>query len=493
MAIQVSGNISLQDIQTEFGGSDPISMDEYYRGGAYVPNIGANQNIPLSGTIALDNFYGATSDPGGFMFITDENSTVQRAATIGLDKSLYLVSYDTLSSVLLSRYDSTGTKIFSKKLQLTIPSITSSYVTIAIDSTSNYAYTTLRSNTTSNAYVTTIVSDSSGTILADKTLDLGASNVFYVIGAPLTPTTTIRDALYGCVPTKYYTTVKGSGFSYYKFNTNTFNYDWLISSPTADTFTWKGSPLRVYNGNVLILGTTGTMSAILKANTNTGSVVSVSKNNIAGFVVDYLVDTTSTYEAITVADSSFKAPTYSSYTLHNNILQYAISSSTNKYAIASIAANKVTVGYVGGTPANTMPTIVQYASFTSNSIVYSSHYHLTKPGYSSPLYLPVASSYTFNNNDDYNIRYTYISTNNSATPASITARIPLATPLANGTYGYLEAVSATIAPTTVSTNTNMYFTNAASPSVVSFSTNPVNYSTTVTNASNTFVVTLTNL
>ena len=37
MTIQTSGAISLQTLQNEFGGSHPINMSEYYRGGTYVP------------------------------------------------------------------------------------------------------------------------------------------------------------------------------------------------------------------------------------------------------------------------------------------------------------------------------------------------------------------------------------------------------------------------------------------------------------------------
>lgn len=37
MTLQTSGAISLSQVQSEFGGSNPISMSEYYRGGAYVP------------------------------------------------------------------------------------------------------------------------------------------------------------------------------------------------------------------------------------------------------------------------------------------------------------------------------------------------------------------------------------------------------------------------------------------------------------------------
>ena len=37
MALQTTGTISFLDLQDEFGGSNPIAISEYYRGGAYVP------------------------------------------------------------------------------------------------------------------------------------------------------------------------------------------------------------------------------------------------------------------------------------------------------------------------------------------------------------------------------------------------------------------------------------------------------------------------
>ena len=53
--------ISINTIATEFGGSVPHGINEYYRGGGLVPNIPANSNIPTSGQIALSNFYGGTN------------------------------------------------------------------------------------------------------------------------------------------------------------------------------------------------------------------------------------------------------------------------------------------------------------------------------------------------------------------------------------------------------------------------------------------------
>lgn len=54
MPLQSSGAISLNDVQNEFGGTNPIGMDEYYA---------AASGIPGSGTISLNHFYGASAVP----------------------------------------------------------------------------------------------------------------------------------------------------------------------------------------------------------------------------------------------------------------------------------------------------------------------------------------------------------------------------------------------------------------------------------------------
>jgi hypothetical protein len=59
MAIPASGPISLTTIQTEFGGTNPIGLNEYYKGGAYVSATDTAPNVPASGTITINNFYGA--------------------------------------------------------------------------------------------------------------------------------------------------------------------------------------------------------------------------------------------------------------------------------------------------------------------------------------------------------------------------------------------------------------------------------------------------
>jgi len=51
MALPTSGTLSFSQIQTELGGSNPISMDEYR----------ANSSIPNSGAISVSDFYGASA------------------------------------------------------------------------------------------------------------------------------------------------------------------------------------------------------------------------------------------------------------------------------------------------------------------------------------------------------------------------------------------------------------------------------------------------
>jgi hypothetical protein len=53
--------ISMTTIATEFGGTVPHSLSEYYRGGGLVPNTPTNSAIPTSGQIAMGNFYGSAN------------------------------------------------------------------------------------------------------------------------------------------------------------------------------------------------------------------------------------------------------------------------------------------------------------------------------------------------------------------------------------------------------------------------------------------------
>lgn len=60
MPIKVSGPLTIKDIADEFGGAEPHSLSEYYRGGTRVPNANINSNVPTSGAISVGDFYGAS-------------------------------------------------------------------------------------------------------------------------------------------------------------------------------------------------------------------------------------------------------------------------------------------------------------------------------------------------------------------------------------------------------------------------------------------------
>ena len=61
MALPSSGVLTLNDIQTEFGGTNPIDLSDYYRGGGLVPDTAGNAGIPTSGVISVTDFYGAAN------------------------------------------------------------------------------------------------------------------------------------------------------------------------------------------------------------------------------------------------------------------------------------------------------------------------------------------------------------------------------------------------------------------------------------------------
>lgn len=92
-----ASNLSFSAIQTEFGGSNPISLSEYYKGGTYV-NAYTVGSIPTSGAISLSQFLGRTqgvnptyslirsvssvNEPGSFTITFSTNQSGSFAYTI---------------------------------------------------------------------------------------------------------------------------------------------------------------------------------------------------------------------------------------------------------------------------------------------------------------------------------------------------------------------------------------------------------------------------
>lgn len=65
-----TGTISLQDVQDEFGGAVPISINEYYRGALVSEN---NTGVPDSGTISMSQLRGATAGVSEINYTLDQS------------------------------------------------------------------------------------------------------------------------------------------------------------------------------------------------------------------------------------------------------------------------------------------------------------------------------------------------------------------------------------------------------------------------------------
>lgn len=106
MPLPVSGPISLAQIQSEFGGTNPVSLSEYYRNGVFVANN--NTSIPASGAISIRNFYGVSRQ---FAFTISTNQTNANLRTLavaaGWDQFSEVVC--TVNSGVYLSSNSTGT------------------------------------------------------------------------------------------------------------------------------------------------------------------------------------------------------------------------------------------------------------------------------------------------------------------------------------------------------------------------------------------------
>lgn len=77
MALQTSGPISLSQVQSEFGGSNPISMSEYYRGGANVPTtVGSSAGSYSSYQGNISTYYWSDTANSGTVSLRWNGSNV---------------------------------------------------------------------------------------------------------------------------------------------------------------------------------------------------------------------------------------------------------------------------------------------------------------------------------------------------------------------------------------------------------------------------------
>lgn len=95
MPLQTSGAISLGNIQTEFGGSAPTSLSEYYDGGIYVTTSNGGKiptiSTPLK-TNKFSNYYGASKAIDTGVFAMGDTGSFSKTLPNGLKTFMLLMT-----------------------------------------------------------------------------------------------------------------------------------------------------------------------------------------------------------------------------------------------------------------------------------------------------------------------------------------------------------------------------------------------------------------
>lgn len=170
MAIPGSGPVSLGDIQTEFGGTNPISISEYY---------GADAGVPGSGAISMSDFYGTSSsditmDTLSFFPTTLGPTTSSSPATSSATVS------GINQNVTIDAIDSTLEGTFTWRINSGSYSPITSSLSVANGDTITIKYetniTTIKTSEFNGAIIVRNVTDSNTTVgtLSCQSFDTGA-------------------------------------------------------------------------------------------------------------------------------------------------------------------------------------------------------------------------------------------------------------------------------------------------------------------------------
>ena len=87
MPVNVGGlgsDISFSDLQTFYGGAHPISLSEYYRGGAEVPSTAVSGNNPYTGTTSFSDSRSGSGGSNGISVTVSNQDTTSGGGTLGI-------------------------------------------------------------------------------------------------------------------------------------------------------------------------------------------------------------------------------------------------------------------------------------------------------------------------------------------------------------------------------------------------------------------------
>jgi len=154
MALQSSGAISLAQIQGEWGGSNPISLSEYYRGS--LPTGRTNYgSIPSSGAISFSNFYGTNAATGNWTSIV----TVGSGA---ITNKVTAYGYQNNSPITFGSISDATVNTYSNRTILSLSWYTSNFLFFTVSGNApNSGWTSLKVGSSTYARTATTYSPSS--------------------------------------------------------------------------------------------------------------------------------------------------------------------------------------------------------------------------------------------------------------------------------------------------------------------------------------------
>jgi len=184
MAIPSSGALTLAAIQTEFGGTNPISLNEYYAGGANVPSgtTGTYGAVPTSGAISIRDFYGTSNvvysvPAGSYIDVALTPADAGVNYTLLFDGS-YLITGDVAGTLATGVWLSPTTGSTTRYIRATLTSGTFTSGTVG-------SWLQLNTNRTWRTQFTSAFGSKTTTATFDLATDSGGTNIVQTVSVTL--------------------------------------------------------------------------------------------------------------------------------------------------------------------------------------------------------------------------------------------------------------------------------------------------------------------
>jgi hypothetical protein len=377
MPIPSSGPLSLTDIQTEFGGTNPISLNEYYAGGGLVPAgaTGTYGAVPSSGTISIQNFYGTAN-----IYPINNSLRFRRSASAYLSRTPSVAGNNQIFTI----------SVWAKRGQLSVDQ-NIYFGGVGNEATTGYRRTTLKFNNTDTLEFQEVQSNVGAIAVSTTSAVFRDPSAWYHIVAQVdttqaTSTNRVRLYVNGVLQTIGTLTAYSQNYTT-QINTTQLQQLGRSGSGTANHLDGYLAEAYMIDGQALsassfgetnattgvwqpkqYTGTYGTNGFYLKfsnialtSGSNTGLGQDFSGNGNFYNTTNISVTAGTTYDAMTDSPTPI-SPTIGNYCVLNNIALRGTSTPTGSTSNANLTATTSTTtgSGVGGTMAVNMPSGNKY-------------------------------------------------------------------------------------------------------------------------------------